>query len=95
MVIFINNNAFAYSFTGNIEFSGTEFSIVKHGNVGNKSSNNKRKSTTYFYNNNNNDNNNPLDLLESVVNINFDKLVNIKNLTVNINFLNCYFDDDG
>ena len=40
---------------------------------------NKGKNTTYFYNNNN-DNNNPPSLLEFVV---------------NINFLNCYFNDDG
>ena len=32
---------------------------------------------------------------EFAVNINLDKLVNIKNLTININFLNCYFDNDG
>ena len=92
IVISINNNAFVYSFTSNIELSDTEPSIVKCSDISNKNSNNKGKSTTYFYNNNN-DNNNPPNLLEFMANINSDKLV-IKNLTVNINFLNCYFDDD-
>ena len=58
IVIFINNNAFAYSLTGNtepgsIKSNNTEPSTVKYGNK-----------------------------------------VNIKNLTVNINFLNYYFDDN-
>ena len=54
-----------------IELGGTESSIVKHGDVDNKSSNNKGKSTTSFYNNN------PPDL------------------TVDINFLDCYFNNNG
>jgi hypothetical protein len=54
---------------------------------------NKGKSTTYFYNNNND--NNPPNLLEFVVNINLNKLVNTENLIVNIDFLNCYFNDNG
>ena len=82
IVISINNNAFTYSLTNNIEPS-----TAKH-------SDNKGKSTTYFYNNNNGDNN-PPNLLEFIVNTNSDELVNIENLTVNINFLNCYFNDDG
>jgi hypothetical protein len=68
IVISINNNAFVYSLTSNIEPSGTEPSTVR--------SNNKGKSTTYFYNDNNDN-------------------VNIKNLTVDIDFLNCHFNDDG
>ena len=42
----------------------------------------------------NHTNNNPPDLPEFMVNINLDKLVNIKNLTVNINFFNCYFNNN-
>jgi hypothetical protein len=58
IVIFINNNAFVYSLTGNIELSGIkpsgiEPSTARHSNK-----------------------------------------VNIENLTVNINFLNCHFDDN-
>ena len=72
IVIFINNNAFIYSLTSNIEPSGTEPSSTELSTVRN---NNKGKSTTYFYNNNN-------------INI------NIENLTININFLDCHFDDN-
>ena len=86
MVISINNNAFAYSFTSNVKPSGMESSIIKYSNKG--------KSTTYFYNNNNNNNNNPPNLLESIVNINLNILVNIKNLIININFFNCYFNNN-
>ena len=75
IVIFINNNAFAYSLTSSIEPGGTEPSTVRHNNVGNKSNNNRGKSTTYFYNNNNNN-------------------INIENFTVNINFLNCHFNNN-
>jgi len=76
IVMFINNDAFAYSLTGSIEPGGidpssTEPSIVRRGNVDNKSSNDKGKSATYLYNNN------PPDL------------------TVDIDFLDCYFDDNG
>ena len=53
IVIFINNNAFAYSLTSSIKLSGTEPSTVKYSNK-----------------------------------------VNIKNRIVNINFLNCYFNDN-
>ena len=67
IVIFINNNAFVYGFTGSIEPSSTEPSTVK--------SNNKGKSTTYFCNNNNDN-------------------VNIEKFTININFLDCHFDDN-
>ena len=67
IVIFINNNAFAYGLTGSIEPGGTEPSTAR--------SNDKGKSTTYFCNNNNNN-------------------INIENLTVDINFLNCHFNDD-
>jgi hypothetical protein len=66
----MNNDAFTYSLTGSIE-PGTEPSIVRRDNVGNKSSNDKGKSTTYLYDNN------PPDL------------------TIDIDFLNCYFDDNG
>jgi hypothetical protein len=93
IVMSINNNAFTYSLTGGTEPGGTEPSIARSGNISNKSSNNKDKNATYFYNNN--DNNNPPDLQEFIANISLDKSVNIKNLTVNINFLNCYFNDDG
>ena len=86
IVISINNNAFVYGLTSNIEPGGIKPSIARR--------NNKGKNVTYFYNNNNN-NNSPFNLLEFVVNINLDKLVNIKNFTVNIDFLNCYFDDNG
>ena len=91
MVTFINNNTFIYSLISNTEPSSTElssieFSMVKRSNVGNKSSNNKGKSATYFYNNSNN-NNNPSDLLEFIV--------NIKNLSINIDFFDCYFNNDG
>ncbi len=89
IVIFINNNAFAHGLTGSIEPS-----TARRGNVGNKSSNNKGKGTTYFYNNNI-DNNNPPDLPEFVVNINPDKLVNIENLIVDIDFLDYHFNDNG
>ena len=51
IVTSINNNAFTYSLTG-IEPSGTEPSIVRRDNIGNKSSNNKGKNATYLYNNN-------------------------------------------
>ena len=67
--------------------------IERRANIGNKSNNKKGKSTTYFCDNNN-DNNNPPNLLKFVVNINLDELVNIKNLIVNINLLDCYFDDN-
>ena len=66
----INNNAFTYSLTSSIEPS-TEPSIVRRGNINNKSSNDKGKSATYLYDNN------PPDL------------------TVDIDFLDCHFDDDG
>ena len=72
IVMSINNNAFAYSLTSSIEPSSTEPSIIRHDNIGNKSSNDKGKSATYYYNNKD-----PPDL------------------TVNINFLDCHFDDDG
>jgi len=71
IVTSINNDAFTYSLTSGTEPSGTEPSIVKRGNDGNRSSNDKGKSTTYLYDNN------PPDL------------------TVDINFLNCYFNDNG
>jgi len=75
IVTSINNNAFAYSLTGSIEPGGidpssTEPSIVRRGNINNKSSNDKGKSATYLYNNN------PPDL------------------TVDIDFLDCYFNDN-
>ena len=70
IVTSINNDAFAYGLTGSIKPS-TEPSIVRHDNVGNKSSNDKGKSATYLYNN------------------------NPPNLTVNINFLNYHFYDNG
>jgi len=94
IVTSINNNAFTYSLTSSIEPSGTEPSIARRGNVSNKSSNDKGKSATYFCDDNNDDNN-PPNLLEFIVNINLDELVNIENLTVNINFLNYYFNNDG
>ena len=71
IVMFINNDAFAYSLISSIEPSSTEPSTVRRSNVGNKSSNDKGKSATYFYNNN------PPDL------------------TIDINFLDCHFDDNG
>ena len=89
IVIFINNNAFIYSLISNIKPSNIKPSTVRHSNISNKSSNNKGKSTIYFYNNNS-----PSDLLKFAVNINLNKLVNIKNLTININFLNCYFNNN-
>ena len=89
IVMSINNNAFIYGLTNSIKPGGIEPSTIRHSNISNKSSNNKSKSATYFYNNNN-----PPDVLEFVININLSKLVNIKNLTVNINFLNCYFNND-
>ena len=70
IVTSINNDAFTYSLMG-IKPSSTEPSIVRRGNVNNKSSNNKGKSATYLYDNN------PPDL------------------TVDIDFLNCHFDDNG
>ena len=70
IVMFINNNAFAYGLTGSIEPS-TEPNTVRRGNNSNRSSNNKDKSATYLYNNN------PPDF------------------TVNINFLDCHFNDNG
>ena len=86
IIIFINNNAFTYSLTSSIKPSGIEPSTARRSNKG--------KSTTYFYNNNNNNNNNPPDLLEFAVNINLDKLVNTKNLTININYLDYYFNNN-
>ena len=71
IIMSINNNAFAYSLTSSIEPSGTEPSVVRRGNISNKSSNNKGKSATYLYNNN-----------------------NPPNLTININFLNYYFNNN-
>ena len=41
IVIFINNNAFAYGLTSGIEPSSTEPNTARHGNTGNKSSNDK------------------------------------------------------
>ena len=70
IVTSINNDAFAYSLTG-IEPSGTEPSIVRRGDINNKSSNDKGKSATYLYDNN------PPDL------------------TLDIDFLDCHFDDNG
>jgi len=70
IVTSMNNDAFAYSLTGSVEPSGTEPSIARRGDDGNRSSNNKGKSATYLYNNN------PPDL------------------TVDINFLDCHFDDN-
>ena len=64
IVIFINNNTFAYSFTGNIKPGNTEPSISRYSNK------------------------------EFVANINLNKLVNIKNLIINIGFFNCYFNDN-
>jgi len=92
IVIFMNNNAFAHGLTGGTEPGGIEPNIVRHGDIGNKSSN-KGKSATYFCNNNNDDN--PPDLLEFRTNINSDEPVNIENLTVDIDFLHCYFNNDG
>ena len=71
IVTSINNDAFAYSLTSGVEPSGTEPSIARRGDDGNRSSNDKGKSATYLYDNN------PPDL------------------TVDINFLNCYFNDNG
>jgi len=71
IVTSMNNNAFAHSLTGGVEPSGTEPSIARRGDDGNRSSNDKGKSATYLYNN------------------------NPPNLTVDINFLNCHFDDNG
>ena len=85
IVTSINNNAFIYSLTSSIEPSDTEPSIVRR--------NNKGKNATYFCDNDNNDN--PPDLLEFRTNINLDEPVNIENLTVDIDFLDCHFDDDG
>jgi hypothetical protein len=85
IVMSINNNAFTYGLTSSIKPSSTEPSTVR--------SNDKGKNATYFCDDN--DNNNPSNLLEFRTNINLNKLVNIKNLTVNISFLNCHFDDDG
>ena len=85
IVISINNNAFAYGLTSSIEPGGTEPSIARR--------NNKGKNATYFCDDDNN--NNPPDLLEFRTNINLDEPVNIENLTVNIDFLNYHFDDDG
>ena len=72
IVMSINNDTFTYSLTSSIEPSSTEPSIIRRGNIGNKSSNNKSKSATYLC-----DNNNP------------------PNLTINIDFLNYYFDKNG
>ena len=71
IVTSINNDAFAYSLTGSIEPGGTEPSVIRRSNNGNRSSNDKGKSATYLYNNN------PPDL------------------TVDIDFLDCHFDDNG
>ena len=73
IVMSINNNAFVYGLTSNIELSSIELSGTEPRTV---RSNNKDKSTIYFCNNNNN-------------------IINIENLTVNISFLNCYFDNNG
>ena len=62
IVTSINNNAFIYGLTSSIEPGSTEPSIVRRGDINNKSSNDKGKSATYLYNNN------PPDL---TVNINF------------------------
>ena len=70
IVMSINNDAFTYGLTSSIEPS-MEPSIVRRGNIGNKSSNDKGKSATYLYN----DNSSP-------------------NLTININFLNYYFNNN-
>ena len=70
IVIFINNNAFAYGLTSSIKPS-TEPSTARRGNNGNRNSNNKGKNAIYLYNN------------------------NPPNLIININFLNCHFNDNG
>ena len=59
IVIFINNNAFIYSFTSSTEPSNTEPNNMESGIV------------------------------------KYCNKVNIENLTVNIDFLNYYFDDNG
>ena len=82
----INNNAFIHGLTNNTESGGIKPGTVRH--------NNKGKNATYFCDNNNN-NNNPPNLLKFAVNINLNKLVNIKNLTVNIYFLDYHFNDNG
>ena len=92
IVMFMNNNAFAYGLTGGIKPS-IKPSIARCGDVGNKSSYNKGKSATYFCDNNNN--NNPPDLLEFIININLDKPVNIENLIVDIDFFDYHFNDNG
>jgi hypothetical protein len=76
IVTSMNNNAFVHGLTSSTEPGGTEPSIVRRGDVGNKSSDNKGKSATYFCNDDNDD-------------------INIENLTVDIDFLDCYSDDDG
>ena len=85
IVISMNNNALTHGLTGGIEPGSMEPSIVRR--------NNKGKNATYFCNNNNDDN--PPDLLEFRTNINSDEPVNIENLTVDIDFLDCYFNNDG
>jgi hypothetical protein len=81
----INNNAFTHGLTSGTEPSSTEPSIARR--------NNKGKNATYFYDDD--DDNNPPDLLEFRTNINLDEPVNIENLTVNIDFLNYHFNDNG
>ena len=85
IVMSINNNAFAHGLTGGIEPGSTEPGIARR--------NDKGKNATYFCDDDDDDN--PPDLLEFRTNINLDKPVNIENLTVDIDFLNCYFDDNG
>ena len=65
IVIFINNNAFAYGLTNSIKPNSTKPGTARYSNK------------------------------EFMVNINLDKPVNIKNLTVDINLLDCYFNNNG
>jgi hypothetical protein len=79
----INNNAFIYSLTSSTEPGNTEPGNTKPGNI----KLNSTEPSTVRSNNKgksttyfcNNNNNN----------------VNIENLTININFLNCHFNDNG
>jgi hypothetical protein len=81
IVTSINNNAFIYGLTSSIEPSGIEPSSTEPSTVRRGDVSNKSS-------------NNKGKSATYFYNNNNDN-INIENLTVNIDFLNCYSDDDG
>jgi hypothetical protein len=83
IVMSINNNAFIHSLTGNIEPGNTEPGNMEPSNI-------EPNSTKPSIVRSNNKGKNTTYLY----NDNNDN-INIENLIININFLNCYFNNNG